>query len=53
MKDNKFNYCSVYAPYFKRFIAMKQALGYVSLRTEWIFLELDRFFLDRKWRHWA
>ena len=27
---------------------MKQALGYVSLQAEWIFLELDRFFLDRK-----
>lgn len=48
MKDDKFNYCSVYAPYFKRFIAMKQALGYVSLRTEWIFLELDKFFLEGK-----
>ncbi len=48
MKNDKFYYGSVYAPYFKRFIAMKQALGYVSLRTEWIFLELDRFFLEGK-----
>lgn len=47
MKD-KFNYSSIYAPYFKRYIAMKQALGYVSLRTEWIFLELDRFFVDKR-----
>jgi integrase len=46
MKD-KFNYCSVYAPYFKQFIAMKQSLGYVSLRTEWVFLEFDKFFFDR------
>ena len=26
---------------------MKQALGYVSLRTEWVFLELDKFFFNR------
>ena len=44
---DKFIYQSVYAPYFKQFIANKQSLGYVSLRTEWIFLELDRFFLDK------
>ena len=44
--SNKFNYRSIYAPYFKQFIATKQALGYVSLRTEWIFLELDKFFLN-------
>jgi integrase len=43
--NDKFNYSSVYAPYFKQFIATKQALGYVSLRTEWVFLELDKFFL--------
>lgn len=46
MKD-KFNYQSIYAPFFKRFIAMKQAYGYVSLRTEWIFLEFDKFFLSK------
>lgn len=45
--NDKFNYRSIYAPYFKQFIAMKQSLGYVSLRTEWIFLEFDKFFLDR------
>ena len=45
--SEKFNYHSIYAPYFKQFIAMKQSLGYVSLRTEWIFLELDKFFLGR------
>lgn len=44
---DKFIYRSVYAPYFKKFIANKQSLGYVSLRTEWIFLELDRFFLGK------
>lgn len=45
---NKFNYQSIYAPYFRQFIAIKKGFGYVSLRTEWIFLELDRFFLDEK-----
>ncbi len=45
--SNKFNYRSVYAPYFKQFIATKQSHGYVTLRTEWIFLELDKFFLGR------
>lgn len=45
--SEKFNYRSVYAPYFKQFIVMKQTMGYVSLRTEWIFFELDKFFLDR------
>jgi integrase len=43
---NKFNYSSIYAPYFKQFVAMKQGLGYVSLRTEWVFLEFDKFFID-------
>jgi integrase len=45
---NKFNYQSIYAPYFRQFIAIKKGLGFVSLRTEWIFLELDRFFLYKK-----
>ena len=43
---NKFNYRSIYAPYFKQFIATKKALGYISLRTEWIFLEFDNFFAE-------
>lgn len=45
---NQFNYQSIYAPYFKRFIAMKKDLGYVSLRIEWVILELDNFFLDKE-----
>ena len=45
---NKFNYQSIYAPYFKQFIKMKRGLGYLSLRIEWIFLELDNFFLNEK-----
>jgi len=43
---NKFNYSSIYAPYFKQFIVNKKRLGYVSLRTEWVFLEFDKFFID-------
>jgi integrase len=43
---NKFNYGSIYAPYFKQFLILKKGLGYVSLRTEWVFLEFDKFFID-------
>ncbi len=43
---NKFNYGSIYAPYFKQFVTQKKGLGYVPLRTEWIFLEFDKFFID-------
>src|SRR5665811_1854609 len=39
-----FNYNSIYAPYFKSFIKMKKDKGYNVLRTEWIFLEFDKFF---------
>ena len=45
---NKFNYISLYAPYFKQFVANKKGLGFVSLRTEWVFLEFDKFFIDSK-----
>lgn len=44
---NKLNYQSIYAPYFKQFIAIKNGLGYTSLRAQWVFLELDSFFLDK------
>lgn len=40
----KFDYHSIYAPYFDKFIAMKQSLGCISLQTGWIFLEFDNFF---------
>jgi len=43
---NNFNYSSIYAPYFKQFIAIKRGLGYEPLRAEWIFLEFDNFFKD-------
>lgn len=42
---NKFNYESAYAPYFKQFVDIKKRLGYVSLQTEWVFLEFDKFFI--------
>jgi len=41
---NKLNYQSIYAPYFKQFIAAKNGLGSTSLRAQWVFLELDNFF---------
>lgn len=44
---NKLNYQSIYAPYFKQFIAIKNGLGYTSLRAQWFFLELDNFFLHK------
>lgn len=44
---NKFNYQSIYAPYFEQFIAMKNGLGYTSLPAQWIFLELDSYFFDK------
>ncbi len=59
-----FNYNSIYAPFFKGFIKMKQDKGYNALRTKWIFLEFDKFFtsigvedlyitrsLIEQWRH--
>jgi len=45
---NKFNYQSIYAPFFKQFIAIKKGMGFVPLQTEWIFLELDSFFQNNK-----
>ena len=41
---NKLNYQSIYAPYFKQFIAIKNGLGYTSLRAQYVFLELNNFF---------
>jgi integrase len=43
---SKLNYQSIYAPYFKQFIAIKNELGYASIRAQWILLELDSFFVD-------
>src|SRR5680860_1145024 len=41
-----FNYGSIFAPYFRDFVKMKQDLGHQALRTKWILLEFDRFFTD-------
>lgn len=43
---SELNYQSIYAPYIKQFIAIKNGLGYVSLRAQWILLELDSFFVE-------
>jgi integrase len=42
---NKFNYQSIFAPCMKRFIQMKNACGIDSLRTKWILLEFDNYFI--------
>jgi len=39
-------YKSIYAPYFRGFVEMKQAIGYDVLRIQRIFLEFDRFFIS-------
>ena len=44
---NKLNYQSIYAPYFEQFIAIKNGLGYTSLRAQWFFLDLDNFILHK------
>ena len=42
----QFEYKSVFAPYFDSFLNMKDAMGYGLNKFRWIFLELDRFFLE-------
>lgn len=43
--SERFNYGSIFAPYFQGFVKMKQDLGHQALRTKWILLEFDRFFI--------
>ena len=43
---NKFDYGSIFAPYMNNFIHMKNACGYDALRTKWILLEFDGFFIS-------
>lgn len=43
---SELNYQSIYAPYIKQFIAIKNGLGYAVIRAQWILLELDSFFVD-------
>ena len=45
---DKFNYQSIYEPYFKQFIAIKKALGFIALQAEWILHEFDCFFLSNE-----
>jgi len=44
--SEKFEYKSVFAPYFDSFLKMKDTMGYGLNKFRWIFLELDRFFLE-------
>jgi integrase len=43
---NKFNYGSIFASCMDNFINMKNACGYDVLRTKWILLEFDGFFIS-------
>lgn len=44
--SEKFEYRSVFAPYFESFLKMKDTMGYGLDKFRWTFLELDRFFLE-------
>jgi integrase len=41
-----FDYKSIFAHSFHDFIKMKQAVGFDVLRTKWVLLEFDRFFIS-------
>jgi integrase len=44
--SEQFEYRSMLAPYFDSFLKMKDTMGYGLDKFRWIFLELDRFFLE-------
>ena len=44
--SEKFEYRSVFAPYFDSFLKMKDTMGYGLNKFRSIFIELDRFFLE-------
>jgi len=44
--NEQFEYRSVFAPYFDSFLKMKDTMGYGLNKFGWMFLELDRFFLE-------
>jgi len=44
--SEKFEYRSVFAPYFDSFLKMKDTMGYGLDKFRWTLLELDRFFLE-------
>lgn len=39
-----YNYQSIFAPFFKDFIRMKSAMGFTTLKIEYIFKELDELY---------
>ena len=45
---NQFNYSSIFAPCLNSFISMKNTCGYSALRTKWILLEFDKFFVTER-----
>jgi len=44
--NDQIGYRSVFAPYFNNFLKMKDTMGYGLNKFKWIFLELDRYFLE-------
>lgn len=44
--SEKFNYKSPLAPYMKEFVGLKTSSGVSALRTKWILLEIDKFYMD-------
>ena len=44
--SDKFEYRSVFAPYFDSFLNMKDTMGYGLNKFRQILLELDRFFIE-------
>jgi integrase len=45
---NEFYYSSIFASYMNNFIGMKNACGFDALRTKWILLEFDKFFVAER-----
>ena len=44
--SEQFIYKSVFAPYLDSFLEMKYAMGFDLVRTKWILLEFDKFFVE-------
>ena len=45
--SERFEYKSPMAPYMNDFVALKEASGVYILRTKWILLEIDKFYIAR------
>lgn len=41
-----FEYTSIFAPYFHRYLREKELLGQKAVQIKWVLLEFDRFFLQ-------